>query len=245
MSSATRTNPRNRLLQALELGGVPLFQNCLERVDLPVRSVLVEPNEPPRYIHFIESGLGSVIASSTDGEHVEIGHVGFEGMTGTHVLLQAETTPSKTFMQVGGEGLRVPVEVFLNIVEADRATRHLLLRYVQCSELQLAHSALANARYSVNERLARWLLMCHDRLDGDNLPLTHEFLALMVGVRRSGITNSLHILEGMKSIRASRGNIRILNRSRLVETAGGSYGIPEAEYNRLIGSLTPAAKLPC
>jgi CRP-like cAMP-binding protein len=241
MSSATRTNPRNRLLQALEMGGVPLFQNCLERVDLPVRSVLVEPNEPPRYIHFIESGLGSVIASSTDGEHVEIGHVGIEGMTGTHVLLQAETTPTKTFMQVGGEGLRVPVEVFLNVVESDRATRHLLLRYVQYSELQLAHSALANARYSVNERLARWLLMCHDRLDGDNLPLTHEFLALMVGVRRSGITNSLHILEGMKAIRASRGNIRILNRSRLVETAGGSYGIPEAEYDRLIGPLTPAA----
>ena len=94
---------------------------------------------------------------------------------------------------------------------------------------------MANARYSVHERLARWLLMSHDRLDGDDLPLTHEFLAIMLGVRRSGVTDQIHILEGIGAIKATRGNIHIISRSKLENVAGGSYGLPEQEYHRLIG----------
>jgi CRP-like cAMP-binding protein len=237
MSSAIEIAPKNRLLRALTGSSLLLLQSHLERVDLPIRFVLVSPRERPQYVYFIESGLGSVVVSSNDGEHIEVGHIGFEGMSGVHLLLQTETTPAKTFMQVAGDGLRMPVGVFLEIVEKDRSTRDLFLRYIHCSDLQLAHSALANARYNVMERLARWLLMCHDRLEGDNLLLTHEFLALMLGVRRSGVTNAIHLLESSKVIRATRGNIRVLARSRLVEIAGGSYGIPEAEYDHLIGPL--------
>lgn len=121
------------------------------------------------------------------------------------------------------------------MVEQVPAANDLLLRYVHCCELQLAHSALANARYNMPERLARWLLMCHDRLQTDDLPLTHEFLSIMLGVRRSGVTNEIHILEGVHAIKATRGNIKIINRQKLEDIAGGSYGIPEREYEQYIG----------
>jgi hypothetical protein len=87
----------------------------------------------------------------------------------------------------------------------------------------------------MQERLARWLLMCHDRLDGDNLAVTHEFLSLMLGVRRSGVTDHLHILEGMGAIRSTRGNVRVRSREKLLDIAGGSYGIPEREYEKVLG----------
>lgn len=240
MSPPLQTMLKNRLLRSLSTAAFELFQDHLEKVVLPIRHVLVEAYEPPQHIYFLESGLASVVASSDDNESIEVGHIGFEGMSAGHMLLQTDSTPTRTFMQVAGEGFRVPVEVFQANVETERSARDLFLRFVYCCELQLAHSALANARYNVNERLARWLLMCHDRLPSGDLPLTHEFLALMVGVRRSGVTNEIHVLEGLKAIRAKRGNIRILDRSRLLEIASGSYGTPEAEYDRLIGPLIPA-----
>jgi hypothetical protein len=105
-------------------------------------------------------------------------------------------------------------------------------------ELQLAQTALAAAKYSMHQRLARWLLMCHD---GAELPLTHDFLALMLGVRRAGVTGQLHILEGMHAIRSTRGVVRILDRGKLIDIAGGCYGLPEREYDRLIGKKEPTA----
>jgi CRP-like cAMP-binding protein len=206
----------------------------LELVDLPIRFVLVEPDQPTPYVYFIEDGLASVVASTCGEESVEVGHLGREGLSGTHILLMTKATSNRTFMQVGGTGWRIAVSDFHTILQERPAARGLLLRYVHSCELQLAHSALANARYNINERLARWLLMCHDRLQIDDLPLTHEFLSLMLGVRRSGVTNELHVLEGLHAIKATRGNVRILHRQKLEDIAGGCYGIPEREYERLI-----------
>ncbi len=97
---------------------------------------------------------------------------------------------------------------------------------------------MSNGSHRIEERLARWLLMCHDRVDEDDLPLTHEVIALMLGVRRAGVTEALNILEGQGIIRAGRGNIVVLQRTKLEKAAGDSYGVPEAEYRRLIGPLT-------
>ncbi|CAN7259818.1 Crp/Fnr family transcriptional regulator [Rhizobium sp. LjRoot254] len=232
---------RNRLLSALPESVLARFQPHLERVELPIRHPLVEANKRPEHVHFITSGLASVVTSNHDHESIEVGHIGFEGMTGAHLLLHTDTTPASTFIQIEGTALRMPSDVFLDLAESDGPTRELFLRYVHCNELQLAYSALANARYSVNERLARWLLMCHDRMRGNDVVLTHEFLALMLGVRRSGVTVAIHILEGVKAIRARRGIIKITDRPLLVNLAGGSYGVPEAEYDRLIGPLSPVA----
>ncbi|UVC06742.1 Crp/Fnr family transcriptional regulator [Rhizobium sp. TH2] len=230
---------RNRLLEALPESVLARFQPHLEPIGLPIRYALVEPDKRPEHVYFITSGLASVVTSNHDHESIEVGHIGFEGMTGAHLLLHTDTTPASTFIQIEGTGLRMPSNIFLDLVENERSVRELFLRYVHCNELQLNYSALANARYSVNERLARWLLMCHDRMHGGDVVLTHEFLALMLGVRRSGVTVAIHILEGVKAIRARRGNIKITNRAMLLDLAGGIYGVPEAEYDRLIGPLIP------
>jgi CRP-like cAMP-binding protein len=239
VQSIDQSKVKNRLLKAMAPETFASFQPFLEQVDLPLRHVLAEANRPPTHVYFIESGLASLVATSTDNESIEIGHIGREGMSGTHLLLKTDISPTRTFLQVAGTGIRLPVSAFLELLDKSPSTRDLFLLYTHCSEIQLAHSALANARYSVNERLARWLLMCHDRLDGDDLALTHEFLALMLGVRRSGVTNEIHMLEGLGAIRATRGNVRILDRSKLEDIASGSYGIPEREYDRLIGPATP------
>ena len=226
---------RNRLLTILPREAFEQLAPHLEVVDLPLRHSLVESARPTEAFVFIESGLGSMSAKSADEEAVEIGHIGPEGVSGAHLFMGTATTPNATFMQVAGHGVRLPAAVLLGMITHSEPLRNLFLSYVHTCEIQMAQSALANARYNMNERLARWLLMCHDRLDGNDLPLTHEFLALMMGVRRSGVTNEIHVLEGLGAIKATRGRVRIIDRQLLEGIAGGCYGVAEAEYERLMG----------
>ncbi|MBE7202451.1 MAG: Crp/Fnr family transcriptional regulator, partial [Parafilimonas terrae] len=132
---------------------------------------------------------------------------------------------------------RIPVAALRAATEASRSLRDLLLRYVQTFLVQVAQTAIANAGTPAEERLARWLLMYHDRQDGDDLSVTHEFLSIMLGVRRPTVTVAIHTLEGAGLIRARRGRIRVLSRARLEEAAGRTYGPAEAEYERLVGPL--------
>jgi CRP-like cAMP-binding protein len=235
MSDISQSTVQNLILRALDSQAFELLLPAMELVELPVKSELVAPNAPTNSIYFLEGGLGSVVASNSDDESVEVGHIGYEGMSGYHLLLKVEQTPNRTFMQVAGRGIKVPTAALLAVVDEVPSARDLLLRYTHCCELQLAQSALANARYNMSERLARWILMCHDRLRDNDLPLTHEFLSMMLGVRRSGVTNEIHILEGAHAIKATRGNIRVLDRQKLEDMAAGSYGIAEEEYERYIG----------
>jgi CRP-like cAMP-binding protein len=231
----SKASVRNRLLQAMSEDDFARLEPHLEPVSLSVKDRLVEPNQPIEHVHFLEEGLASVVAISPDNERLEVGHIGREGMTGEPVILTVDQTPHQTFIQVAGSGLRMRAEALSGAMEASPSLKALLLRWVQVLMIQTAQSALANGRYTIQERLARWLLMCHDRLDGDDLPLTHEFLSLMLGVRRSGVTEALHVLEGVKIVRTSRGRIHILDREKLEEIAGDCYGLPEAEYAKLIG----------
>jgi CRP-like cAMP-binding protein len=226
---------KNKILRKLKKESFDYLATYLTPVTLPVRRSLVEPRKPIAHVCFIETGLASVVAESgSGGRSVEIRHIGYEGIAGYPVVLGVDRTPNSTFMQIGGSGLHISTERFLPVLR-DEETRLLMLRYIHTCELQLAHTALAAAKYNMHQRLARWLLMCHDRIAGNNLPLTHEFLALMLGVRRSGVTDELHILEGLHAIKATRGNVLILDRQILIEIAGGCYGVPEAEYDRLMG----------
>ena len=236
MPPSLSTAPRNLLLSVLPRESFARLEPHLEPVDLAVKTLLVEERAATPYVHFLESGLASMVARShPDGEEIEVGHIGREGMAGFHLAHGVDTTPHRTFMQVGGQALRLSGEVLTRALAEDEALRSLLLRYIHTYEVQLSQSALANGRYNINERLARWLLMSQDRLESDDLPLTHEFLALMLGVRRSGVTNEIHILEGVGLIKATRARIQILNRAGLEDLAGGCYGVPEGEYDRLIG----------
>jgi CRP-like cAMP-binding protein len=229
-----RATCNNKLLKRLPQTTFFRLQPFMKLVDLPVRTVLVEPLEETSHVYFIESGLASVTADSPDGEVIEIGHIGREGMAGINIALMTKRVPSKTLMQIAGSGVAIRSEDFSEIIEESLEARRLLLRYAQAYQIQLAYTALANARYSLSQRLARWLLMCHDRVDGDELALTHEFLSVMLGVRRSGVTEHLHVLEGLHAIRSARGLIHVRDRAKLEEIAGGCYGVPETEYERLM-----------
>lgn len=230
-----RARVRNRLLATLPEDEFARLRSQLEHVALERGHVLVEPQEPIEHIYFPQSGITSVVALAPSGEKLEVGLFGWEGMSGTSTLLGLDTSPHQTFMQVAGAALRIPVARFRELLRQNPVLHEHVLRYVHVFTTQVAHTALASGSYSIGTRLARWLLMCHDRVDGDELPLTHDFIALMLGVRRPGVTEHLHILEGVKAIRAHRGLITVLDRAMLEEAAGESYGVPEAEYERVIG----------
>jgi CRP-like cAMP-binding protein len=228
---------RNRLLRALSSDDLSLLQPFLEPVALHVGDALVEPNKPIGHVDFIEQGIVSVVAISQGDKRIEIATLGREGMTGLPLIHDLDRSPHLTFIQVEGSALRIGAEDLQAAMAASPSLRTLLMRYAHTVWIQTAQTALANGRYTVNERLARWILMSHDRLDGDDVPLTHEFLALMLGVRRAGVTVSLHFLEGEHMIKSTRGHIRVIDRAKLEAAAKDSYGLPEAEYERVIGGL--------
>jgi CRP-like cAMP-binding protein len=212
-----------------------LLQPNLARVEKLRGDHLFEPNQPIEWVYFLDAGIASIVSAEEGGEQLEIGICGREGLVGIPVLLGADQSPHQSFMQVGpSEALRIRSPDLVAAVNGSQSLRTLLLRYVQAFMIQTADTATANANYSLSERLARWLLMCHDRIDGDELELTHEFMAMMLAVRRSGVTVALHALESVGAIRATRGRINIVDRARLRQAAGDSYGRPETEYRRLI-----------
>jgi CRP-like cAMP-binding protein len=237
MPDLTQSSVHNRLLAKLCPEDFDLLQRSLEPVTLNRGDVLITPHQPIEHVHFLEAGITSIIANTAGGRRIEIGLTGRDGLAGTPVLLGVDSTPHETFMQIGGSGLKIETERLRQAIRQRSSLHSLLLRYVQAFTIQTSHTALSNGSHRIEERLARWLLMCHDRVDGDDLALTHEFIALMLGVRRASVTEALNILEEREIIQANRGNVVVLDRLRLEETAGDSYGVPEAEYERLIGSF--------
>lgn len=232
--SPAPTPHRNRLLAALSRADFGLLQPRLKFVTLGIKFELEKPNELIKHVYFMEEGIASVVAVGAR-ESIEIGLIGREGMSGVTVVLGDHRSPHSTYIQVAGQGLRIAVGDLRKTMEASASLRGLLMKYAQSFMIQTAHTAVANGRAKLDARLARWILMADDRLDGRKLPLTHEFLALMLGVRRAGVTETLAILEGQKLIKASRGQIQVLDRKGIEKSAGSSYGLPEAEYRRLIG----------
>jgi CRP-like cAMP-binding protein len=228
---------RNRLLASLSPADLMLLEPRFERVPLKLREVLVRPGEPVERAYFLEAGIASIISTTGDGARLEVGIFGRDGMSAPFLLLGLDRTPQETFMQVEGSALAIDAAPFEAALTQSPSLRLSLLKYVQAFTIQTAHTAVSNGSYQIEERLARWLLMCHDRMDGDELPLTHEFLAMMLAVRRSGVTLAMQSLEGAGIVRANRGRVTILSREKLEEVAGGSYGPAEGEYERLIGPL--------
>jgi CRP-like cAMP-binding protein len=226
---------QNRLLQAMAPEDFARLAPHLEPMAGEFRQVLIRPHQPVERLYFPESGFVSIVTEASSGR-VEIGLVGREGLVGaTPVLLDSDRTPHHASVQNTGRLLAVAAPALLAAVGQSPSLRRLLLRFVQVQIVHLGKAAYANATYTMEVRLAAWLLMCHDRIDGDDIAITHEFLALMLGVQRSGATLAVQILEGQHLIRARRGRITILDRPALLALADGSYGTAEAEYARLIG----------
>ena len=233
--SAISYQSGNRLLSSLSKADLGLLLPNLEAVSLDVRKVLERPNKRIEDVYFPDAGFASVVAVQPKQTKVEVGLIGREGMTGLPVVLGNHKTPHETYIQAAGHGQRINATKLRKAMAASSSLQSLLLKFVQAFMVQTAQTAICNARAKLNERLARWILMADDRIDGSRLPLTHEFLSLMLGVRRAGVTEALHALESEGLIRASRGEIIVRSRKGIERRAGGSYGIPEAEFRRLIG----------
>jgi CRP-like cAMP-binding protein len=226
---------KNLLLQKMQASDLALIQPGLERVELKKGDVLEQPHQAVRYAYFVEEGILSVLSEFESSHEVEVGVVGSEGMSATSVLLGDALTTYITNVQMDGVAMRLSSSDLRNALRKSRGMHKLLLLYVRAFEIQIASTASANGRAKLDERLARWLLMAHDRVEGDRLDLTHDFLSRMLASRRPGVTVGLHILEGEKLIRSNRGHVIITDRLGLEQAAKGSYGIPEAEYVRLFG----------
>ena len=227
---------RNRLLASLAPDDYALLAPKLERVPLILQTVLIKAHEPISHVFFPESGISSMIANTDEGS-IEIGMIGREGFVGFPVILGVNQTPHIALVQGAGEALRISTDDLRAAIRERPSIFLPLGLYLQSLIVQMGQTTYANATFDIQARLARWVLMTQDRTDGEELLLTHEFLATMLGVRRPGVTGATHTLEGMGAIRAKRGRIVVRDREKLLELAGDAYQVAEDEYERLMTSI--------
>lgn len=227
------TNSSNLLLSHLSPQDMALLRPHLEYVDLPIRSHLEWAKRPVEHVYFIERGIASVVTKGKDRGEIEVGLIGREGCTGLPVILGIDQSPNDTFVQLHAAAQRIPASQLAKAIKASPTMLPLLLRHVYLFGVQVASTALANGRGRLEERLARWLLMSQDRAGSDTLEMTHEFLSVMLGVRRPGVTDALGSLARLGLIQVGRGRVTILDREGLKATCSFIYGMAEAEQERL------------
>ncbi|MGV8855181.1 MAG: Crp/Fnr family transcriptional regulator [Devosia sp.] len=239
--SIHQANISNGLLSLLSADDFARLAPDVEPIELPRSFVFSKANEAPAYCYFPLSGVGSIVAISPEGQQAEVGLFGRDGMTPTIAALESGSHVHAIFMQIAGHGLRIRVAALGAALARSAPMRSLFTRYGQTLATQTAFTALSNAVHHVEERLARWILMCHDRTDEQSIDLTHDFLSTMLAVRRPSVTTALHVLEGKHLIISTRGVIMVRDREALEAFARDAYGPPEQEYRRLIGPLGKGA----
>ncbi len=229
-----RSNPLpNWLLKTLNPQDQAFFTPHLEPVSINRGDLLETAGEPIPYVYFPNEGLISIVARMRDGKPVEVGMLGREGMTGTSIVLDDFSALNEVRVQIGGAAVRIPSAVLQRLVSKSPTSQAVFLRYMQVLMSQVAQTAVVSAHLTVQGRLARWLLMVQDRVGSDQFSLTHELLAMMLGVRRPGVTVAMHMLEGEHLIRSTRAHVQIVDRDGLEALVSTSYGIPEGLYRRL------------
>jgi CRP-like cAMP-binding protein len=234
MQAKAPVRRRNAVLDHVSDKDFAKLEPLLESVELGFRKFLQSSNRKIDTVYFPESGLASVVAvGGGDRKQAEVAIIGHEGFVGIPIVLGADRSPYDVFMQVEGEGHSVPAQAFRELLNDCPTLLRTCLHYAHVYSIQAGYTALANARGRIEERLARWLLMAQDRIGAPELLLTHDFLAIMLGVRRAGVTVGLQHFEGQGLISTARGAVTILDRDGLMESANGLYGAPEAEFERL------------
>ncbi|HEU4457191.1 MAG TPA: Crp/Fnr family transcriptional regulator [Longimicrobium sp.] len=239
--AATEAAPRNRLLAALPPDELRRVLDRLEPVELELRKVVVEPNRPIEHVHFVESGIVSIVSLMADGSAIETATVGNEGMVGLPVFLDAGSMAAQAFVQVAGHGYRMAAADLREEVRRGGALAGALGRYTQALFTLLAQASACNRKHTVDERCARWLLLTHDRAGGDTFELTHLFLSQMLGVRRASVTEVAGRLQAAGFIDYRRGRITVLDRPGLESASCECYAIIRAEFARLLdGASLPS-----
>ena len=228
------TRIENRLLAVLSRKDFKRLVPHLEQVHMPFASVLYEPGESIQYVYFPNDSIVSLLSTVEDRSTLEVGIIGNEGMVGTSVLLGVNTSPYRALVQGEGSAMRMNAEALRKEVSADGSLHRLLHRHTHALMTQIAQSAACNRFHLVEARLARWLLMTHDRIGSDEFRLTQLFLSDMLGVRREGVTNAATALQRNRLITYRRGHITILNRAGLEAAACKCYSIIKAEYDSFL-----------
>jgi CRP-like cAMP-binding protein len=224
----------NRLLGALSPEDLDPLRAHLELVPLTHKQTLSAPSTPIDHVYFPQEGMVSLVQPLDNGAMIEVGMIGNEGLVGVPVLLGADSSPLEAMVQMPGSALRMHASVLRQEVGRRTALLGVLLRYTQALHTQVSLTAACNGRHTLAERLARWLLTAHDRATSDRLPLSHEFLSLMLGVRRAGVTVAVGTLRAAGLIRNTHGRVNIIDRPGLEAASCECYRTVRTEYERLL-----------
>jgi CRP-like cAMP-binding protein len=233
MSTTPSRQTRNHILASLPQEEYERLAPHMEPVELSHGQIIQQAGGRITHVYFPEGSMTSLVSRTPEGQSVEVGVVGFEGMVGVSAVLGVETSPHEMIVQVPDGARRLAVPALLDEFKRAGSLHDKLLRYTQGLLLQTSQVAACNQLHSVSERLARWLLMSYDRCECEELPLTQEFLALMLGVRRAGVTEAALVLQAEGLISYRRGHIRIANREGLERHSCDCYEVVKAEFDLL------------
>ena len=233
-SLGTHTPKDNRLLAALPEDNYRALLPFLEGVPLPLGLVVYESGGAQGYVYFPTSSIVSLLYVLEDGSSAEIAVTGCEGLVGIALFMGGETTPSRAVVQSAGHGYRIKAAVLKEKFEAGGALQYLLLRFTQALITQMTQTAVCNRHHAVDQQLCRWLLLSLDRLPANDLVMTQELIANMLGVRREGVTEAAGKLQADGLIQYSRGRITVLDRAKLEARVCECYAVVKKEYDRLL-----------
>jgi CRP-like cAMP-binding protein len=225
---------KNRILAALPAEEWKNWMPLLERVDMPLGQVLYEPGVALEHVYFPINAIVSLLYVMEDGASAEIAVVGNEGLIGVSLFMGGESTPSRAVVQSAGVGCRLKAAAMMAEFNKAGPVMHVLLRYTQALLTQMAQTAVCNRHHSLDQQLCRWLLLSLDRLQGDELVMTQELIANMLGVRREGVTEGALKLQKAGLIRYARGRITVLDRAGLERRTCECYAVVKREYARLL-----------
>jgi CRP-like cAMP-binding protein len=237
-----RNQRTNRLLSLLSDSDYERLRPHLSQVVFDYRKSLYEASRPIEHIYFPVDGLASLVITTADGASAEIGTIGSEGMVGLPVCLGDSVAPSSVYVQVPGTALRMDARIFRGELERSPALHLIMLRYAHAFFNQVAQSAACIHLHKVEQRCCRWLLMTRDRMPADDFLLTHEFLGMMLGVRRTTVTEVMGSLQKAGLIRYRRGHVTILDHEALRRRACECYDISRLEFDRLLGDTAGAPR---
>jgi len=240
-SASPRIARSNRILAALPRKVLDGLLPELEVVDLPVRRVLQHRGRKLEHVFFPTSGVASMVSMGDSGASVEVATIGCEGMVGLPAFLGGESAAVEVFIQVPGEGMRMHASALRRHAERESSLSRALLLYTQALMTQIAQASACNQYHAIADRCARWLLQTHDRVKDDTFALTHEFLRLMLGMRRATMTQVAQRLQKGGLIRYHRGAITVLNRGGLENAACDCYQLIAREYARLTAAMKRTA----
>lgn len=232
-AAETGNGYKNRILASLSKAEISRLSQHLSQVDLPAGKTLLDPGEEITHAYFLETGLASVVVAMADGTMVETGITGNDGLVGFPVLLGTKNMPTRTFMQIPGAGYKIKANHLIEEFERVGTLHKMIQRYFQAHLVLTGQTAACNRLHDIAERLARWLLMCHDRMEADTFAITHEFLGHMLGTPRSTVTLAAGILNKAGLIAYSRGKVLVKDRKGLEKAACECYQTIRKEFDRL------------